>query len=182
MYGGSPAVGEPAASVEPVAAEEEEDPREAVRRAVEQAKAEMGFAPTPVAATPDDEEAAREAVRQAVEAARAEMGNEGRTTLSSLMEAPKRPLMAMPTHRPERVHPPTITIEDPEGRVELAAVYNLLKHLDCAANSSQLSDGRTPEGEVVAEAVRDVFERENAVQVDGLNVIVKLGANYIRAA
>ena len=99
-----------------------------------------------------------------------------------------------PPYRAERVHPPTITIEDPEGRVELARVYNLLKHLDCAANSSllnyssrqvsvQLSDSKyAPDGENVGDAVREVFERENNVSVDGLNVIVKLGEDYIKAA
>jgi hypothetical protein len=175
--------------------EGEEDPREAVRRAVEQAKAEMGFGtqqPAPLASPADDEEAAREAVRQAVAQARAELATDGWGPAAKPVEvAPK--FVVPPPHRPERVHPPTITIEDPEGRVELARVYNLLKRLDCAANSSllnyssrqvsvQLSDNQPPQSYEVGDAVREVFERENDVSVDGLNVIVKLGDDYIQAA
>jgi hypothetical protein len=176
---------------------DDDEAREAVRRAVEEAKAEMGRATQSYApeATPvDDEEAAREAVRRAVQQARTEMATTG-----SLQETPPEPVevapayVVPPPHRPERVHPPTITIEDPDGRVELARVYNLLKALDCAANSSllnyssrqvsvQLSDNQPPDGAVVGEAVKDVFEREPDVQVDGLNVIVKLGGDYIQAA
>jgi hypothetical protein len=163
---------------------------------VEQAKAEMAMDDQLPGSEPlDDEEAAREAVRKAVMQARTEMATTG-----SLSEDVPQPQVVAPAfvvpppHRAERVHPPTITIEDPEGRVELARVYNLLKVLDCAANSSllnyssrqvsvQLSDSKhAPDGENLGEAVRDVFERENNVSVDGLNVIVKLGEDYIKAA
>jgi hypothetical protein len=183
----------PAADVEPV--DDEEAAREAVRRAVEEAKAERAFAAQPsVVTTLDEEEAAREAVRQAVLQARTEIATTG-----SLSEEPPEPVEVAPAYvvpppqRADRTHPPTITIEDPEGRVELARVYNLLKALDCAANSSllnyssrqvsvQLSDNQAPSNAVVAEAVKDVFEREPEVQADGVNVIVKLGSDYIRAA
>ena len=47
----------------------------------------------------------------------------------------------------------------------------------------QLSDSKVaPEGNSVGDAVREVFERENDVSVDGLNVIVKLGSDYVQAA
>jgi hypothetical protein len=186
-----PRAEEPAAPVD-----DEEAAREAVRQAVEQAKAEMARAGQVPGSEPlDDEEAAREAVRKAVMQARTEMATTG-----SLSEDVPEPVVVAPAfvvpppHRAERVHPPTITIEDPEGRVELARVYNLLKVLDCAANSSllnyssrqvsvQLSDNKhAPDGDNVGEAVRDVFERENNVSVDGLNVIVKLGDDYVNAA
>jgi hypothetical protein len=176
---------------------DDEEAREAVRRAVEEAKAEMSRAAQPFPPEPapiDEEEAAREAVRRAVQQARTEIATTG-----SLQETPPEPVEVAPAYivpppsRAERVHPPTITIEDPEGRVELARVYNLLKALDCAANSSllnysarqvsvQLNDNHTPDGLIVSEAVKDVFEREPEVQVDGANVIVKLGTDYIRAA
>lgn len=173
---------------------DDEAAREAVRQAVEQAKAERAFAENAIG-TLSEEEAAREAVRQAVAKARTEMATTGSIAEEEPEPVEKRPAFVVPPpHRPERVHPPTITIEDPEGRVELARVYNLLKRLDVAANSSllnyssrqvavQLSDSKTaPEGDNVMDAVREVFERENDVSVDGLNVIVKLGNDYVQAA
>ena len=190
-------VSEPQQAEEPAAAvDDEEAAREAVRLAVEQAKAEMATAGQVPGSEPlDDEEAAREAVRKAVMQARTEMATTGSLSEDIPEPVAKAPAFVVPPpHRPERVHPPTITIEDPEGRVELARVYNLLKYLDCAANSSllnyssrqvsvQLSDSKhAPAGENVGEAVREVFERENNVSVDGLNVIVKLGDDYIKAA
>jgi len=176
--------------------DDEEAAREAVRLAVEQAKAEMATAGQVPGSEPlDDEEAAREAVRKAVMQARTEMATTGSLSEDIPEPVEKAPAFVVPPpHRAERVHPPTITIEDPEGRVELARVYNLLKYLDCAANSSllnyssrqvsvQLSDSNhAPDGDNVGDAVREVFERENDVSVDGLNLIVKLGDDYIKAA
>jgi len=174
--------------------DDDEAAREAVRRAVEEAKADRSFAENAIG-TMDEEEAAREAVRQAVARARTEMATTGSISAEEPPPVVKAPAFVVPPpHRAERVHPPTITIEDPEGRVELARVYNLLKRLDVAANSSllnysarqvavQLSDSKVaPEGDSVGDAVRDVFERENDVSVDGLNVIVKLGDDYVQAA
>ena len=178
----------------PAAFNDDEAAREAVRQAVEQAKAERSFAENAIG-TLSEEEAAREAVRQAVAKARTEMATTGTISEEEPEPVVKQPAFVVPPpHRPERVHPPTITIEDPEGRVELARVYNLLKRLDVAANSSllnysarqvsvQLSDAKVPpDGDDVGTAVREVFERQNDVSVDGVNVIVKLGSDQEQAA
>jgi hypothetical protein len=191
-YDEAPSAPEPQQA--PAAFNDDDAAREAVRQAVEAAKAERSFAETAIG-TMSEEEAAREAVRQAVAKARTEMATTG--SISEEEPAPVAKPAAFvvpPPSRAERVHPPTITIEDPEGRVELARVYNLLKRLDVAANSSllnyssrqvavQLSDAKVPpEGDLVGAAVSEVFGRENDVSVDGLNVIVKLGTDQVQAA
>ena len=188
---------------EPEKAHHEEIARDPVRRAVMQARAELTHGtPQPHETSPvHDEEAAREAVRQAVAQARGEMAGSGQVSLAddaatpgpSRFNSAQRP---PPPHtvRPESLHPPTLTIEDPEGRVELARVYNLLKHVDRVAQSSLLSytsrqvsvalgeELPVPSEDELAAAVREVLERQCEVRADGNNLIVRLGSNYLRAA
>jgi hypothetical protein len=178
------------------AASDDEDAREAVRRAVEQTKAEMagGYVAQPAAPVApvmpqrasDEEQDAREAVRRVVEQARAEMAGGGLTDAAQIPPPP--PPRTLPQRPVNPVHLlPTLTIEDPESRVELARVYALLQSLGIAAQSSLLNytsrqvsvqlgaDAARVTPDAFVAAVKATLGRDSTATIDGANVIVELG-------
>jgi hypothetical protein len=182
-----------AASQIPVTAEDEEDAREAVGRAVEDARAELNPGPASAskAAPPVwSEEEEREAVRRAVEQARVEMAA-GR--VPNIEEAsPPRPLPQRPVN-PQHLLP-TLTIEDPESRVELSRVYGLLQRLGVAAQASLLNytsrqvsvmlgpDAARLTTDDFVRGVSQTMGRESRARQDGANVIVELAGAKEEAA
>jgi hypothetical protein len=181
------------ASAAMAAADEDRDARESVRLAVEQARAELTGpkATSDVAPPVWTEEESREAVRRAVEQARAELAAGHAPDLS---EAPlaARPMPQRPVN-PQHLLP-TLTIEDPESRVELSRVYGLLQRLGVASQASLLNyTSRQVSVMLGAEAARlstddfvsavgQTMGRRSRASQDGANVIVELGGSKEEAA
>lgn len=198
------------AGYEPPAPEDSDNVRDEVRRAVEQARAElqMGYEP-PV--EPDVEsESVRDDVRRAVEQARAELQSGGLRQRDAPEQPPQRPSAqsfmsaesfaerGSPTgwHREEdlQLAAPSIVIEDPTGRVDLACVYETLNRLDCAGHATLqnytlhsvtvgLSMGvQPPAPEAVAAAVREAFGYGCNVTSNGGRIAVRMTGGSERAA
>jgi hypothetical protein len=197
------------ASAEPAEAVDEEAEREKVRRAVEEARAELlggralrEEAPEDVAAgtespqdaEPEDEEDQREKVRRAVEAARAEMMGLGprRDDPDAEEDEDGNPPVRIPKPKwqpasREDYAAPVMVIEDGEGHVELARVYEILNRLECASQATLLnytthsvsiginSRENLPEAGKLGEAVKAVFGRPCQVSADGSRLSVQLG-------
>jgi hypothetical protein len=165
-----------AASADEVASEEP-DPREQVRRAVEQLKAELGE-------VPDDEP------RLAWPS--------GQQEAAPKPEAPSGPTgLRAPSYGnliDERLlQPALIVIDDPEGRVELVRVYRTLARLQCAATANlanysshsvtvQLEERKVPDAAEIRDAVTYAFERDCEVEVDGNRASIRLAGGRTRAA
>ena len=198
----------------PVSAEEE-DEREKVRRAVEQVRVEMaaslgsGFsdeafgepreAAAEGAATGEHEEARREEVRRAVERARADLSG-GPATAEPVREALNwtgvrdTGLTPPPTEdRRPSVGAPIIVIDDPEGRVELVQVYQMLNRVGSAGTAVLMNYTHhsvtiginsldLPPSEQVAAAVQSVFGRACKTQMDGNRMTVRIGSEQSSVA
>jgi hypothetical protein len=159
------------------AAPEEMDPREQVRRAVEQLRMELGLEVRDDGPRPSWSSVPEEAAT--------------RPGLSSL-EAPRPP--SYESLIDERLlQPALIVIDDPEGRVELVRVYRTLSRLGCAATANlanysshsvtvQLEERRVPDASEIHDAVAYAFERECEVEVDGNRVSIRLAGGKTRAA
>jgi hypothetical protein len=187
----------------PMASENEpeyEDRRREVADMVAKMRAEMSAGAAAVedegvdihpSATSDDS-AVRDEVRRAVEAARAEMSSgwvgAGSSTASPSGSEEKK--FSFPDWQNARVEPsgpPVIVIKDPEGRVELARVYETLNRVDCDENAALLNytphsvtvglnmRATVPTREGLASAVEAVFGRKCRVESDGVRLSVEIG-------
>jgi len=204
-----PAVAEPA-----TAAEETDSARGEVRRAVEQARAElaagaleaedaveeMAAVEEPPAAEPEDPEAAREKVRLAVEQAREDMvvgklklaeeppaEETGEPPAEAPAPSPPAPVFRLPSAEERTIVPQAMVIEDSEGRVELARVYDALNRLGCASQAGLLNytthsvtvglspNLKLPAPDDIAAAVEGAFGRACNVSSEGVRVSVRLG-------
>jgi hypothetical protein len=197
---------DPASSAEELATQPEarapelDDIEDGVRRAVQQARAEIEegllrleqASPSDYtseamqAAATEPEDAQREDVRRLVEQARAEL--EG-PTLVSMMPQPQFGGTAASRWQAanESMLPPVLVIEDNDGRVDLARVYEALSRLSCGGDASLLnhtphsvtmgfnSDDKVPGEEPLANEVRAVFGRECQVTRDGNRTSVRIG-------
>ncbi len=163
-------------------------------------------APTPAEAPPvveeppaDEAEVLREEVRRAVMAARAEIEGEPveepRPHID--MTTPPKVVHAQPAHMAsieDELAPSSIVIEDPDGRIELARVYDVLHRLDCAAHAVLLNyaphsvsvglGGRVPvpTAEAIEAAVKAAFGRTCMVMPEGNRISVRVAAAQDRVA
>jgi hypothetical protein len=153
-----------------------------------------------------DEEAVRDEVRRAVEQARSELSSGGLSMFdqSAPMEVdnlqtkpppgrfdafkgPDVNVSWAPAAEPDSsLMPASIVIEDPDGRVELARVYDTLNRversqaalLNYSPHSVTVGLGlrdRLPEAEVMQAAVVAAFGRSCRVAIDGARMSVKIG-------
>ena len=190
----------------------EEAAREEVRRAVAQIREEMTLGKATVSferpagdEADDDEEAKREEVRRAVEQARSDLTFGGRLSMYDDTAPPEADGL-----KPEETQslfsafagadssnwqgrepellglPASIIIEDSEGRVELARVYDTLNRVDRSQAAllnytpHSVTVGlaaleRLPEPEVMMAAVRRAFGRACRVTTEGTKMSVKIG-------
>jgi hypothetical protein len=150
--------------------------------------------------TSEDEDAERERVRRAVEAARAELMGIGRRGPQEPLEndqeqdeAPRaEPVRIPPQWQPAAredasIGSPVMVIEDGEGNVELARVYEILNRLDVAAQATLINytthsvsigintrEGM-PDANKLEEVVKTVFGRPCQVTTEGSRLSVRLG-------
>lgn len=207
-------------AAEPAEADEE---REQVRQAVEQARADLLAGATsedPVAAPGDenelqekeadqapeleaatqaraeasepesDEDEARDEVRRAVEQARAELES---TKPESIEEDRPMTLPAsLPTHAVQSAAP-IIVVDDPDGRVELAGVYEMLGFVGMADQASLLNythysatvginSLKLPEPQAFGEAAEKAFGRPCTCQNEGGRLTLRLGSKDAKSA
>lgn len=197
-------------------ADDEAAAREEVRRAVAQMRNEMSWGSSPhvsfdrpetsqPANAADDPDGKREEVRRVVESARAEMNFGG---LSMYDETAPREADGLKPEETQSLFaafagadgnsawqkaepeftgmPPSIVIEDAEGRVELARVYDTLNRVDRSQAAllnytphsvtvGLAARERLPEPEVMIAAVRDAFGRPCKVTTEGVKMSVKIG-------
>jgi hypothetical protein len=90
--------------------------------------------------------------------------------------------------------PPVIVIKDPEGRVELARVYETLSLVNCDENAALLNytphsvtvglnlRASVPSKEAMEKAIETVFGRMCRVESDGVRVSVDIGMGKEDAA
>jgi hypothetical protein len=154
-------------------------------------EAEEASAEEPAAAQDDeDPEAAREAVRRAVEEAKAQLAA-GQLVLdddgeSAVVPIPTAPRFQLPVSD-EPMTPMAMVIEDPEGRVELARVYDALSRMECAPHAALLNytahsvtvglnaGVAMPQADVVASAIEGAFGRPCQVAAEGVRLSVRIG-------
>jgi hypothetical protein len=166
------------------AGDEEEARREEVRRSVDLARAELaagplhlvGFEPATLGGW-EVEQASPEVADTPIEAEHPEVvaGTEPR----SLAWQP-------PVISEVDLRPPSLVIEDTDGRVELARVYEALDRLDCAAQATLLnytphsvtvglaSREAVPPRDAIADVIREVFGRSCQVADEGMRIAVKI--------
>ncbi len=201
--------GQPGAATERDAADEELDEREQVRRAVEQVRAEMTGELAPAAedkaatttdkdesAPADSDDARREEVRRAVERAKAALA--GATADDTPKEISRWPAMqdtglTPPPQERRGSGAPVIVIDDPEGRVELVQVYQVLSRVGSAGTAVLMNYTHhnvtiginsfdLPETEQVVTAVQGVFGRACSPQLEGSKLTLRIGSERISAA
>jgi hypothetical protein len=178
-----------------------------VRRAVQQARAEIEegllrleqaspsayVSEAMQAPETEPEDAQREDVRRMVEQARAELDaeltkREGPSLTSMMPQAQfGGPAASRWQAANESMLPPVLVIEDNDGRVDLARVYEALSRLHCGGDATLLnhtphsvtmgfnSDDKVPNEEPLANEVRAVFGRECQVTRDGNRTSVRIG-------
>ncbi|MPZ48336.1 MAG: hypothetical protein GEU75_03325 [Dehalococcoidia bacterium] len=185
---------------------EDSNEHETVRRAVEEARADMEAGMLRLSemdvdalseAGPSYEE--REDVRRKVALAKAELelsaiNPDGEAP--DLMQAmpARRASWEAPTFDEAELMPPVMVIEDAERHVELARVYEVLNRLECTAHASLLnyaphnvSIGLTsrevvPQQEAIRAAVKAVFGRGCQIVAEGSRLSINIGDNQGRAA
>ncbi|HEY7467177.1 MAG TPA: hypothetical protein VIB47_10860 [Dehalococcoidia bacterium] len=153
---------------------------------VEGATAEQAGAPS--------EEDVRDEVRRAVEAAKAEMAAGWVKEDEGSGDKPKFSFPDWQTAHMEPSGPPVIVIKDPEGRVELARVYETLSQVNCDENAALLNytphsvtvglnlRASVPSKEAMEKAIETVFGRKCRVESDGVRVSVDIGMGKEDAA
>jgi hypothetical protein len=143
----------------------------------------------------------RDSVRRAVEQARAELITNEQEPAEPEPAASEETAFAWPDHSGDMASdvehlliPASLVIEDPQGRIELARVYETLNRLDFASDASLLnytahqvtvslgSSRRAPTAEAVAAAVRGAFGRTCQVTIDGTRIGAQIGDSIARAA
>jgi hypothetical protein len=140
------------------------------------------------AATADDSDAqVRDEVRRAVEAARAEMSSGYKSDAESEGGLSRFNFPDWQSTHAEPSGPPVIVIKDPEGRVELARVYETLSRVNCDENAALLNytphsvtvglnaKAAVPQVDDLTAAVEAVFGRKAEVDSDGVRVNVQIG-------
>jgi hypothetical protein len=155
----------------------------------EDATAEQSEAPS--------EEDVRDEVRRAVEAAKAEMAAGWVNEDKEDKETGDKPKFSFPdwqTAHMEPSGPPVIVIKDPEGRVELARVYETLSQVNCDENAALLNytphsvtvglnlRASVPSKDAMEKAIETVFGRKCRVESDGVRVSVDIGMGKEDAA
>ena len=145
----------------------------------------------------EDDKEVRDEVRRAVEAAKAEMASGWGRGEEPAAETAEKKRFSFPnweTTHMEPSGPPVIVIKDPEGRVELARVYEALSRVNCDENAALLNytphsvtvglnvRASVPTKEAMAEAVEKVFGRKCRVESDGVRVSVDIGGGQEEAA
>jgi hypothetical protein len=186
--------------------EDEDARRESVAETVARMRAEMAAGAAPDDETASNEDGAatagaddadvRDEVRKAVEAARAEMASGwGKESDRPADGAEKK--FSFPDWQTTHIEPsgpPVIVIKDPEGRVELARVYETLSQVNCDENAALLNytphsvtvglntRAQVPSKEDMERAVEAVFGRRCRVESDGVRVSVDIGADKEDAA
>ena len=159
--------------------------------------------------TDDDAEARREEVRRAVEMARHEL--ETGELKSGAAPHPWAPEALAPlpsTEEPERLAdriqetkragrpaslPSIIVIEDPDGRVELVRIYDVLNRLGNASQAQlvnythhsvtiSVGPGAVPSVDALTQAVSSAFGRNCEVSYDETRVTVKVTSSAQRGA
>jgi hypothetical protein len=180
--------------------EDDESRRESVADMVARMRAEMaaGGAVEAEDTTADhaeapSEEDVRDEVRRAVEAAKAEMAA-GWKREEDAGDKPKFSFPDWQTTHVEPSGPPVIVIKDPEGRVELARVYETLSQVNCDENAALLNytphsvtvglnlRATVPSKEAMEKAIEAVFGRKCRVESDGVRVSVDIGMGKEDAA
>jgi hypothetical protein len=141
------------------------------------------------ASVSDDPDAqVRDEVRRAVEAARAEMSSGYKSSDNDADGGLSR--FSFPDWQSTHVEPsgpPVIVIKDPEGRVELARVYETLSRVNCDENAALLNytphsvtvglnaKAAVPGVDDLSAAIEAVFGRKAEVDSDGVRVNVQIG-------
>jgi hypothetical protein len=172
--------------------------REGVAEMVARLRTEMGESEDEGESASDDADSpagdkdVRDEVRRAVEAARAEMASgwvkdEAETAGGEVKEKPKFSFPDWQTTHLEPMGPPVIVIKDPEGRVELARVYETLAQVHCDENAALLNytphsvtvglntRASVPTKDAMEKAIETVFGRRCRVESDGVRVSVDIG-------
>jgi len=156
--------------------------REAVRRAVERARAEMAAG----ALQPRDILERDEVRSEEPSAVDGEEAQESPAAAHSMEAFRQGSRFVLPAAEEAHVAPLAMVIEDPEGRVELARVFDVLNRLDCSQASLlnytthsvtvSLSPGATlPTSESIADAVEAAFGRACHVAEEGVRISVRMG-------
>jgi len=201
---------------------EDEAARDQVRQAVEQARADLAGATSAdrVAAPPDanelhedeaeqapelqatrqarteapepegDEDEARDEVRRAVEQARAEL--EATKPERAAEDRPVALPASLQTHAVQSAAP-IIVVDDPDGRVELAGVYEMLGFVGMADQASLLNythysatvginSLKLPKPEAFGEAAEKAFGRPCTWQNEGGRLTLRLGSKDAKSA
>jgi hypothetical protein len=189
------------AEAAPMAAADDESRRENVADMVARMRAEMAAGGTSEGESAEAEQAeatseedVRDEVRRAVEAAKAEMAA---GWVKEDKEAGDKPKFSFPDWQTAHVEPsgpPVIVIKDPEGRVELARVYETLSQVNCDENAALLNytphsvtvglnlRATVPSKEAMEKAIETVFGRKCRVESDGVRVSVDIGMGKEDAA
>jgi hypothetical protein len=143
------------------------DVREQVRRAVEEAKAEI------------------------------ESGGVKELQAHAIADAFDPEKLRIPHHEAafdERfLQPAILVIDDPEGRVELVRVYRTLARLEVAATANlanysshsvtvQLEERNVPAAQDINDAITYAFERECTVDIDGNRASIRLFGGKTKVA
>ena len=182
---------------EPAEEKDEEARREEVAEMVARMRAESmpaeEVAATDAKGAAVDDVDVRDEVRRAVEAARAEMASgwvktEAGDAASGEEAADKK--FSFPDWQNAHMEPsgpPVIVIKDPEGRVELARVYETLSQVNCDENAALLNytphsvtvglniRAAIPTKEALEAAIEAVFGRKCKVESDGVRLSVDIG-------
>jgi hypothetical protein len=153
----------------------------------------------------EDPEDIRDQVRRAVEMTRNEIEGETAPSLDANSREPglatepssaSAAIVERPKGGPDLdgfFGIPTLVIENPGGRVELANVYQMLAKLDCAASANlvnYLAHGVTitvgepnlPEGDRIKRAVESAFGRGCHIVVDGKRATIRLDSQETKVA
>jgi hypothetical protein len=204
LNGDSHAAEDPSAEDTSLEDEGDEARREGVADMVARMRAEMSSESGDAdsletkADAPQSEDDVRDEVRRAVEAARAEMASgwvmEGGGSLGAEAGERKFSFPDWQNAHIEPSGPPVIVIKDPEGRVELARVYETLSQVNCDDNAALLNytphsvtvglnhKAPVPTKEAMEQAIETVFGRRCRVESDGVRVSVDIGMGKEDAA
>jgi hypothetical protein len=167
------------------------DERDEVRRAVAAARAELDGVDFSLE---DEIEAEIDWPRESGTAWPQASGPEPAPETTPVSEQAPAVTWQMPELQDLSLNPSVIMLEDVQGHVDLARVYEVLAHLDCTETASLLnyashnvsiglsSSNVMPSAEQITEAVKAVFGRGCKVTSDGIRLSVRIGDEHGRAA
>jgi hypothetical protein len=172
-----------------------DDARESVRATVEHIAGVTPLADVPADGPFDVREQVRRAVEEAK--AEINASGVGELQAKAIADAFDPEKLRIPHYEAlldERfLQPAIIVIDDPEGRVELVRVYRTLARLDVAVTANlanysshsvtvQLEERKLPAEQEIASAIGYAFERECTIDIDGNRASVRLFGNKTKVA